>query len=215
MKIIVTGSKGLIGTEVTRYLKEKHDVVEYDITLGHDLCSENSVRILFKNQADALVNLFAINDHVVNGRKAGIYDVTLESVNDYLQTNVTSLFSVCREYARNNKKGCIVNFASTYALNAPLREKHIGYTTSKAAVVMLTKHLAVELAPDIRVNCIAPGGVLNNQPEEFIKYYSEEVPLKRMMSKGELNKIVEYLCSDDSSYVTGSVFSIDGGWTAW
>jgi len=78
---------------------------------------------------------------------------------------------------------------------------------------MLTKHLAVELAPNIRVNCIAPGGVRHNQPKDFIEYYGNNVPMGRMMNKGELNKIVEYLCSEDSSYVTGSVFSIDGGWT--
>lgn len=216
MKIIVTGSKGLIGSEVTRYLKTKHEVIEYDYLLGHDFRDEGLVKDLFRFQADALVNLFALNDHVDSSRGGvGIFDISLESVNDYLQINLTALFSVCREYARNNKQGSIVNFSSTYGIVAPQWGKHIGYSVSKAGVVMLTKHLAVALAPDIRVNCIAPGGVKHRQGEEFTSKYSKKVPIGRMMEAHELNKAVEYLCLGDSSYMTGSVMQIDGGWTAW
>ena len=79
----------------------------------------------------------------------------------------------------------------------------------------MTKFLSTHLAPEIRVNCIAPGGVEFNQDKEFIKKYSNLTPLKRMMKKNELNEIVEYLCSTKSSYVTGINFVIDGGWTIW
>jgi NAD(P)-dependent dehydrogenase (short-subunit alcohol dehydrogenase family) len=223
-KIIVTGSRGLIGREVSGYLKSAgHRVTECDLTLGHDLADEQFVKEWFKkNKADCVVNLFALNDHVDSARaKSDLFTISLKSLEDYFKINLTCLFSVCREFARNNRKGTIVNFSSTYGIMAPYprmykgNQKHIGYTVSKAGVIQMTRHLAVHLAPKIRVNCIAPGGVKYKQGSNFIKTYSENVPIKRMMEAKELNKIVEYLCSDDSSYVTGSVFSVDGGWTAW
>jgi NAD(P)-dependent dehydrogenase (short-subunit alcohol dehydrogenase family) len=222
LKIIVAGSMGLIGRTVTAYLNESHEVVEYDLALGHDLTDEQQVKQLMNVPADALVNLFAMNDHIEGGKgKSRMLAVSLKSVEDYLRVNVVSLFSVCREFARNHEKGAIVNFSSTYGLVSPdprlyqMGEKHIGYGLSKAAVIQLTRHMAVHLAPNIRVNCIAPGGVKANQGETFIEDYSDRVPMERMMEARELNKIIEYLCSDDSSYVTGATFCVDGGWTAW
>ena len=79
----------------------------------------------------------------------------------------------------------------------------------------MTKFLATHLAPNIRVNCVAPGGAEFDQDDEFIKKYSTLTPMKRMMKTDELDGIIEYLCTEKSSYVTGSVFVIDGGWTAW
>ena len=75
---------------------------------------------------------------------------------------------------------------------------------SKAGVIMLTKYLAAHLAPTFRVNCIAPAALRHKQGKEFIEEYSKKIPLGRMMEPGELNKLVEYLCTDDSSYVTGA-----------
>ncbi len=223
MRIIVTGSKGLIGTEVARYLRKKNKVIECDLILGHDLSDENFVKVWFsENKADSLVNLFALDDKVDKARgKSTLFNISLESFREYMNTNLTYLFSVCREFARNNKKGTIVNFSSTYGITAPHprlyngSHKHIGYPVSKAGVVMMTKYLAVHLAPKIRVNCIAPAGLKNKQGKNFIKAYSDMVPMGRMMRTGELNKFVEYLCSHDSSFVTGSIFNLDGGWTAW
>ena len=223
MKIIVTGSKGLIGTEITRYLKSRsHKVIECDLVLGHDLSNEKFVRQWFsENKAEAIVNLFALDDKMDSTReKTTLFNISLDTFRDYMEINLTCLFSVCREFARNNKKGAIVNFSSTYGITAPNpglyngSHKHIGYPVSKAGVIMMTKYLATHLAPKIRVNCLAPAGVKHKQGKEFIKEYSKMVPMGRMMQTGELNKIVEYLCSDASSFVTGSVFTIDGGWTA-
>jgi NAD(P)-dependent dehydrogenase (short-subunit alcohol dehydrogenase family) len=86
---------------------------------------------------------------------------------------------------------------------------------SKAGVINLTKFLATHLAPNIRVNCVAPGGVEHNQDEEFKKKYNKLTPLGRMMKKDELNGIIEFLCSSKSSYMTGSTVVLDGGWTTW
>ena len=223
MKIIITGSEGLIGKELHEYLKKNHEILRLDLTLGHDLTDEKFVKNWFKkNKADSLINCFAKNDHVNNKRKKKtLFDFKLQSFSEYLDVNLTTLFSVCREFARNNEKGTIINFSATTGLVSARPDiyngshKHVGYTISKAGVVNLTKFLATHLAPNIRVNCVAPGGVEFKQDQKFIKKYSELTPMKRMMKKNELNGIIEYLCSTKSSYVTGSTFVIDGGWTSW
>jgi len=223
MKIIVTGSEGLLGKEISQHLEKNHQVMKLDLKLGHELTNEKFVSKFFKeNKADCLVNCFAFNDHVKKGEKRGtIFDITLESFNEFLEINLTALFSVCREFARNNEKGSIVNFSATTGIVSARPDiydgshKHPAYSISKAGVINLTKFLATHLAPNIRVNCIAPGGVRFDQDENFIHKYSELTPMKRMMEKNELNELVEFLCSSGSSYMTGSTIVVDGGWTSW
>jgi NAD(P)-dependent dehydrogenase (short-subunit alcohol dehydrogenase family) len=224
-RIIVTGSCGLIGSRVTRYFKAKKgcDVLELDLALGHDLTDEGFVRSWFeKNPADYLVNLFALNDHVDSAAKRStLFTVSLDSFRKFMEVNVVALFSVCREFARQKTAKGIVNFSSTYGMVSPLPslyrggQKHIGYSASKGAVAQLTRHLATHLAPRVRVNCIVPGGVQHQQGDEFIERYAEHTPLQRMMRGHELNGLLEYLCSEKSSYMTGSVITVDGGWLAW
>lgn len=115
MKIIVTGSEGLLGKEIADFLEKNNEVIRLDLKLGHDLCNEKFVLEFFnKNKADCLVNCFAFNDHVKKGEKRGtIFDITLESFNEFLEINLTTLFSVCRQFAKNNEKGSIVNFSAT------------------------------------------------------------------------------------------------------
>jgi len=224
MKIIITGSRGLIGSSLLeKFQNEGHDCIELDLVLGHDLSAEAFVKDFFKkNKADALINLFALNHHVdKKGVKQNMFNISLSSFDDYLKTNLTSLFSVCREFARNNEFGSIINFSSTYGVVSPHLDmydgcqKHIGYSVSKAGVIMLSKHLATHLAPKIRVNTIIPGGVQHQQPKTFINKYSSRTPMKRMMHPDELFGIVKYLVSEESSYTTGAEIKIDGGWTAW
>jgi NAD(P)-dependent dehydrogenase (short-subunit alcohol dehydrogenase family) len=223
MKIIVTGSEGLLGKEISQYLEKKNEVIKVDLQLGHELTNEEFVKGFFKeNKADCLVNCFAFNDHVKKGEKRGtIFDLTLESFNEFLEVNLTALFSVCRQYAQNNEMGSIVNFSATTGIVSARPDiydgshKHPAYSISKAGVINLTKFLATHLAPNIRVNCIAPGGVRFDQDEEFIQKYSKLTPMNRMMEKNELNELVEFLCSSGSSYMTGSTIVVDGGWTSW
>jgi len=223
MKIIVTGSEGLLGKEITTYLKKDHEVISLDLVLGHDLTDENFVKKWFlENKADGLVNCFAMNDHVEEGKIRGtIFDLTLDSFKKFLDINLTALFSVCREFAINNTSGSIVNFSASTGIVSARPDlyngghKHPAYSISKAGVINLTKFLATHLAPEIRVNCIAPGGVEFDQDDEFKQAYATLTPMKRMMKKNELNKLVEFLCTSDSSYVTGANIVVDGGWTVW
>lgn len=223
MKIVITGSEGLLGKEISKYLAKTNKILKLDLTLGHDLTDETFVKKWFKqNKADALVNCFALNDHVEKNQKRGtLFDVTLESFSKFMDVNLVALFSVCREYARNNKNGSIVNFSASTGIVSARPDlydgghKHVGYSVSKAGVINMTKFLSTHLAPEIRVNCVAPGGVEFDQNTEFIKKYANLTPLKRMMKKTELNGLVEYLVGSKSSYVTGATFVIDGGWTTW
>jgi NAD(P)-dependent dehydrogenase (short-subunit alcohol dehydrogenase family) len=224
--VVVTGSRGLIGRALVPLFQKQYQVHELDLSLGHDLSDETFVKQWFaQNPADYLVNLFALNDSAVattSTEKQTLFNIPLDSFRKYCEVNLTALFSVCREFARNNKKGSIVNFSSTYGIVSPRpelydnKEKHIGYSVTKAGVVQMTRHLAVHLGPDIRVNCVVPGGVTDtsHQPTKFHELYSKHTPMRRMMHAPELFGILEYLCSDKSSYSTGGVFPVDGGWTA-
>ena len=120
------------------------------------------------------------------------------------------------------KKGSIINISSMSGLivNVPLNQA--AYNTSKAGVIMLTKSLAVEWAKyNIRVNTIAPGymrtemtraGVEENG--ETVKTWIDLTPMKRLGTPEDLQGIALYLASDASSFATGGVFTIDGGYTA-
>ena len=177
-RIIITGSEGLLGTEISRYLEESgNTVIRCDLQLGHDLTDEQFVKDFFeKNKADCLVNTYAINPDVgTEDESTNMFNIDLESLNQYLQVNLLSLFSVCREFAKNNENGSIVNFSSTYGVVSPNpalydegKEIHIGYCISKSGVIQMTRYLAVHLAPKFRVNCVAPGGCGMNTGEEFL-----------------------------------------------
>ena len=221
-EITITGSEGLIGSTLCKYFeKQKRSVNKLDLKFGHDLTDQSFVKKWFKNNPTKyLVNCFALNDHIDNKkRKSSLYDFSLDQFSNYLETNVTALFSVCKEFAKNNKTGSIVNFSSTYGLVSPNpklyeeSQKNIAYCVSKGAVINLTKYLAVHLAPNIKVNCVVPGGIQFNQDRKFVSNYSKLTPMKRMMKKTELNGLINYLCSENSAYVTGATLVCDGGYT--
>lgn len=112
--------------------------------------------------------------------------------------------------------GCIVNVVDIYAHK--VHRDHAVYCASKAALAMLTKSLAVELAPAVRVNGIAPGAIL--WPEGEVGLTEEKksaalakVPLKRMGSAEQIAAAVMYFSSIDASFITGQILPIDGGRT--
>ena len=222
-RMIITGSEGIIGSAVSPHLKKLYDVKKLSLRFGHDLTNEEFVKNYFsQNKAEYLVNCFGYDDPInPTKKKETLFDITLESINKYLAVNVIALFSACREFARNHEAESIVIISSIYGIVSPLpslyknTEKHIGYSIAKAAAIQLTKHLATHLAPSIRVNCIVLGGVESGQDDNFKARYSEHVPLQRMMKKDEIHGLIEYLCSAKSKYMTGSIITADGGWTAW
>ena len=224
-KVIIAGSEGLIGKALNKELvKIGVKVVGLDLKLGHDFSDEKTVKEIMQlyKKFDVLITPFALNPQP-DEKSWDLFNLPLSSLEKYLKINLLALFSVCREFARVcNDNASIINFSSTYGVNSPKHfiyeegfTKHIGYTITKSGVIGMTKYLATYLAPQIRVNTIIPGGIENNQSKNFKENYSKMTPMGRMMNVKEIIGIILYLCSDISSYTTGSILTVDGGWTAW
>lgn len=216
MKIILLGSKGLVGREVEKYLlKKQYSLTSVDIdTL--DLTDHDQTSVFFnQNKADILINLFGKNDHIKQlNKQSTVLNIEEEEIRSYLEINVVILFRVCRLFIENNPQSKIFNFSSLYGHHVPNpkyyggNHKSIGYCMSKAAVVMLTKYLAVHF-PSTEVIDIVLGGVENNQNSNFVEKYNEDVPKNRMLTKEEIPPIIEGLFK--TKYITGSSIFIDGG----
>ena len=132
-------------------------------------------------------------------------------------SNFTSYF------LENNIKGSIITISSIYGLVAPTFHiyNQTPYTTepdyayNKSAAIGYMRYMASLYAEKgIRFNTICPGGIYSNQDPTFVKNYSSNIPIRKMAKSSDLGGIVSFLCSKDSSYITGSVIPIDGGWTA-
>ena len=143
-----------------------------------------------------------------------------------LRVNLTAAFVMAQEgraALSASGYGSIVLFASTYGLVGPDMGLYadtdlanpVAYGVSKGGLIQLTRYLATVMAPGVRVNAIAPGGVSRGQPDAFRRRYETRTPLKRMAFEEDLKGAVAYLASDLSSYVTGHTLVVDGGWTAW
>ncbi len=131
--------------------------------------------------------------------------------------------SACLPLLRKSTHASIVNIGSIYGLVGPDMRLYEGtdmrnpawYAVGKAGIAQLTRYLSTTLAPAIRVNCIAPGGIWRGQPESFHAAYKARTPLSRMATEEDLKGALAFLATDLSGYVTGQVLAVDGGWTAW
>lgn len=89
------------------------------------------------------------------------------------------------------------------------------YAASKGGLIQSTRWLSTVLAPEIRVNCVSPGGIWRNQPESFVRGYEARTPMQRMGTEEDMMGAIAFLASDLSLYVTGQHIAVDGGWSAW
>lgn len=140
--------------------------------------------------------------------------------------NLTVPFSLTRRLApllRAGGHGSVITVSSIYGLVGPNMGLYEGtrmgnpaaYGATKGGLVQLTRYLATVLAPDIRVNGFAPGGIERGQDQAFLDRYSRLTPLGRMATEQDFAGVVTWLAGDESAYVTGQVVAVDGGWTAW
>ena len=152
-----------------------------------------------------------------------LLDMPLEEFQRIQDTNVNGVFLTAQAAAKamvaQQRAGTIITTASMsgHIINTPQQVGH--YCASKAAVIHLTKAMAVEFAPyNIRVNSVSPGYILTELVEPLAEYHTlwePKIPLGRLGRPEELVGIYVYLASDASSYMTGSDIVIDGGYTCW
>ena len=113
------------------------------------------------------------------------------------------------------KNGTIINISSTNGIDT-YYPSSVDYDASKSGLISLTYDSAVELAPYVRVNCVAPGWVnteMNKElAEEFVKEETERILVKRFGEPEEIAKVVYFLASDNASFINSSVIKVDGGW---
>ncbi|MGI9496009.1 MAG: SDR family oxidoreductase [Mariniblastus sp.] len=165
-------------------------------------------------------------------RGSGFYgsdpvDHPLEAWNQVFNVNVTGVLLACQKFGKAMMErggGSIVNLSSTYGVvsadpriygdsgvNSP-----ISYAGSKSAILNMSRYLAVHWREkNIRVNTLIPGGVFDNQGDEFVENYSNRTPLGRMAKAEEYQGATLFMLSNASSYMTGATVTVDGGWTAW
>jgi NAD(P)-dependent dehydrogenase (short-subunit alcohol dehydrogenase family) len=143
-----------------------------------------------------------------------------------IEVNLTAPFVLVQAAAddlRASGYGSVINISSIYGLSGPDWRLYEGtslgnpaaYAASKGGLIQMTRWLATTMAPHVRVNAIAPGGVFRDTPEPFLSRYVARTPLARMAREDDMKGAAAYLASDLSAYVTGQCIAVDGGWTAW
>jgi len=162
-----------------------------------------------------------INNAGINIRKS-VTDFTLDEWRQVMDTNLTSVFLLCRAFVPRMKGqgyGRIVNLTSIMSHVAIAGRT--AYCASKTGLLGFTRALALELAPEkITVNGISPGPFATEmntqlmQNPELNQQFISKIPLGRWGKVEEVGQLAVYLCSDDAGFVTGTDFLIDGGWTA-
>lgn len=236
--VVITGGASGIGfASAKRLLKEgakvalldvNDDVLEISKELGTntlglkcDVSNEADV----KSSIDMVANFFGKIDYLV--ANAGIgggankpADVSIEEWNKVIGVNQTGIFLVNKyviPHMIKNGGGSIVNTSSMYGIvGAP---NSFAYTASKGAINQMTRTLALAYAENnIRVNAIAPGyvdtAILSSVPDEYKKVMAKEMPIGRLGTDDEIASLVKFLLSDEASFITGAIISIDGGYTA-
>ena len=219
--VLITGAAGIQGPEhVKAFTAAGAKVIATDIK-ELDVTSENSINSAVKK----ILNDYGRIDVLINN--AGATGKSAANWEQIIKVNLTGTYNCCQIVGSAMKQGSIINVSSIYGLVGPdfslyQQTKYAGkpmgvsagYAASKGGVIALTKYFASLYAPKIRVNCVTPGGIFDNQDENFVKKYSSKTMLGRMADKNEVSGALLYLASDLSSYVTGANIVIDAGLTS-
>lgn len=174
----------------------------------------NKAQEVFEGEIDALVNNAGIT------RDKNLFLMQKEDWDSVINTNLTGYFNVTRNiitYFLKNKRGCIVNITSVSGLIGLAGQTN--YCASKSGIIGFTRALSKEAArAGVPVNCIAPGYIetdmTNQMNEKHLKELKKLIPMRRFGQASEIADLALFLTSDKAKYITGQVFTIDGGLTA-
>ena len=237
--VLVTGSSRGIGRSIAiSFAKEGANVIinyknsamdaniAYEIVSSYgnkcmaikaDVANENEV----KKMIDEIISEYGRIDILVNN--AGIaYDSDIDEKTtanwqDTLNTNVLGPFLTSKYAGKKmfeQKYGKIINISSTNGINTTYPYS-MDYDASKAALINLTKNLAIQFAPHINVNSVAPGWVdtamNSNLPKSYLKEEKEKILLKRFAEPEEISNVVLFLASDKARYITSEIITVSGG----
>lgn len=192
--------------------------IKCDVTSTEEINRASKLAEDTFGKVDILVNCAG------SSKDAGVLDMKDDEWEFTISTDLTSVFKMTRAFAnimKKNNYGRIINIASMYGLVGNDEIPTIAYHSSKGGVVNFTRAVAAELAKyNITCNAICPGyfeteltkPVLDT--ERFQEFAKTHVPMKRYGKEGELNSAVIFLAANESTYVTGAILPIDGGYTA-
>ena len=240
--IILTGGSGFLGSQITRaFLKNNSNIYVLDIKkptlkskklfyLKCDITNENEVKKiskqLNKKKIDILINN-AAKDYVPikTKKKITFENFDLKKWNTDISVGLSGAFICTKIFGSSMAKrrnGVILNISSDLGIIAPDQnlyedikfKKPVTYSVVKHGLNGLTKYTASYWAnKNVRCNAIAPGGINNNQNKKFLRKIKKVIPLGRLAKKNEYNDLILFLCSEASSYMTGSIVVADGGRT--
>ena len=235
---IVTGGRGLYGSSITEGLCEMDATVViasrngakceeyaaelrargYDaIGLSLDLSSDESIKSLCKEVYDRYGKIDVLVNNAGIAEQCQIQDIREELWDRIFAVNVKGVLNTVQAVLPDmlhRKSGCIINTSSIWGMHGASCESV--YSSSKHAVIGLTKSMAAELAlSGIRVNCVAPGVIDTDMVkvlgDETLRDLADNTPIGRLGKPEDIAAAVSYLASDGASFVTGQVLTCDGG----
>ena len=195
-----------------------------------DLDSDESIASVVDEIVKRSGRIDILVNNAVSRCACGSWAENMDYFDRSLHTNASSLFVLTKRVAEIMKKqrsGSIINIGSYMGLLGPNPVNYTGtdmfgfekaspiYYYEKGGMSNFTRFAASVLGHwNIRVNCIAPGGYFNHQPEAFVRQYSANTMLGRLANDEDLKGLLVFLASDASAYITGTVIPADGGYTA-
>lgn len=237
--IVVTGGCGLIGREIVADIQRKGGiVVNGDINVSTniengtyhlDISDDQSIRDMITAVADKYGRIDGlVNSAYPRTKDWGAFfeDINPDSWRRNVDLQMNSCFVACQAVLKVMEKqgsGSIVNIASIYGVvgnDFTLYEEYGGtspaaYCAIKGGIINFSRYLASYYGKrNVRVNCVSPGGVFDNQHFSFVERYCAKVPMGRMGNPDDIAPAVSFMLSDEAKYVTGQNLVVDGGWTA-